>query len=65
MDIFVQNETSRLRAVVLGLPNSNGPIPSPAETYDSKSYESVVKGVYPKEEDIIAEMTAFEKILRK
>ena len=65
MDIFVQNETSRLRAVVLGLPNSNGPIPSPAETYDSKSYESVVKGVYPKEEDIIAEMAAFEKVLRK
>ncbi len=65
MDIFVQNETSRLRAVVLGLPNSNGPIPSPAETYDSKSYESVLNGVYPKEEDIIAEMAAFEKILRK
>ena len=65
MDIFVQNETSRLRAVVLGLPNSNGPIPSPSETYDSKSYESVVNGVYPKEKDIIAEMTAFEKILRK
>lgn len=65
MDIFVQNETSRLRAVVLGLPNSNGPIPNLTETYDSKSYESVVKGVYPKEEDIITEMAAFEKVLRK
>lgn len=65
MEIFVQNETSRLRAVILGLPQSNGPIPSLSETYDSKSYESVIKGIYPSQESITAEMTAFEKILRK
>ena len=65
MEIFVQNETSRLRTVVLGLPQSNGPTPTLAETYDSKSYESVKNGVYPSQEDITAEMGAFEKILRK
>lgn len=65
MEIFVQNETSRLRAVVLGLPNSNGPVPTPAETYDSKSYESVINGTYPKENDIIAEMTALKEIFLK
>ena len=65
MEIFVQNETSRLRAVVLGLPQSNGPAPSLAETYDSKSFESVKNGVYPTQEAITAEMGAFEKILRK
>ena len=65
MELFVQNETSRLRAVVLGLPDSNGPTPALSETYDSKSYESVLKGIYPVQEDITAEMNAFEKILRK
>lgn len=65
MEIFVQNETSRLRTVVLGLPQSNGPTPTLAETYDSKSYESVKNGVYPTQEAITAEMDAFEKILRK
>lgn len=65
MEIFVQNETSRLRTVVLGLPQSNGPTPTLAETYDSKSYESVKNGVYPTQEAITAEMDAFEMILRK
>mgnify|MGYP002624357404 FL=1 len=65
MEIFVPNETARLRAVVLGLPDSNGPVPSEAETYDSKSYESVVKGIYPTQEAITAEMTAFRNVLRK
>ena len=65
MEIFVSNETARLRAVVLGLPQSNGPVPTLEQTYDSKSYESVKNGVYPSQEDIIAEMDAFEKILRK
>ena len=65
MEIFVSNETARLRAVVLGLPQSNGPVPTLEQTYDSKSYESVMNGVYPSQEDIIAEMDAFEKILRK
>lgn len=65
MEIFVQNETSRLRTVVLGLPQSNGPTPTLAETYDSKSYESVKNGVYPTQEAITAEMGAFEKILKK
>ena len=53
MNIHVTNETSRLRAVVLGRPESNGPAPSLEETFDSKSYESVLNGVYPKDEDIV------------
>ena len=65
MDLHVQNETSRLREVVLGLPWSNGPVPSLEETFDSKSYESVLNGVYPEEKDIVREMGAFEAILLK
>ena len=65
MDIFVKSETGRLREVVLGLPDSNGPVPKLRETFDAKSYESVLKGIYPKQEDITREMNAFEAVLLK
>ncbi len=54
-----------MREVVLGLPVSSGPVPTLDQTYDSKSYESVKNGIYPKEEDIVHEMGAFEAILLK
>ena len=50
---------------MLGLPYSNGPTPTLEQTFDSKSYESVLKGVYPEEKDIVKEMDAFEDILHK
>ena len=65
MELHIKNETSRLRAVVLGLPESPGPVPRLEETFDSKSYESVLHGVYPQEADIVREMDAFLAILRK
>lgn len=65
MKLNIKNETSRLKAVVLGLPKSPGPVPELSETYDAKSYESVIKDIYPTEESIINEMQAFCKVLRK
>ena len=65
MELHVTNETGRLREVVLGLPHSNGPVPSLEDTIDSKSYESVLHEVYPSEQDIITEMSAFEAVLHK
>ncbi len=65
MQLHITSETGRLRAVVLGWPYSPGNTPTLEETFDSKSYESVLHGVYPAEEDIIREMTAFEKVLKK
>ena len=65
MELHVVNETARLREVVLGLPQSNGPVPPLSETFDSKSYESVLHGVYPADKDIVAEMGAFEAVLNK
>lgn len=61
----VKNETSRLKAVVLGIANSNGATPSEAEVYDPKSLEHIKSGTYPIETDMILEMTAFEKVLKK
>ena len=61
----VQDETSRLRAVVLGTAISNGPPPSVEEAYDPKSLEHIKAGTYPKEEDMVAEMDAFNKVFEK
>ncbi len=65
MHLNVKNETSTLKAVVLGQPGSIGPIPSLEKTFDAKSYESIQQGVYPTGEAICNEMSAFEKILLK
>jgi N-dimethylarginine dimethylaminohydrolase len=65
MNLNVKNETSPLKAVVLGQPGSIGPVPRLDQTFDAKSYESVLKGVYPTEESIYKEMNEFEKVLLK
>lgn len=65
MKLNINNETGRLKSVVLGQPVSMGADPTLEESYDAKSYHTIQQGVYPKEEDIIHEMTDFEKILKK
>ncbi len=65
MKLNINNETGRLKSVVLGQPVSMGSDPTLEESYDAKSYHTIQQGVYPKEEDIIHEMTEFEKVLRK
>ncbi len=61
----VKNETSRLRAVVLGSAIDNGPTPMADEAYDPKSLEHILAGTYPNESDMVAEMEAFNKVLQK
>lgn len=61
----IKNETSRLRAVVLGVANSNGPTPTAEEAYDPKSLEHILSGTYPKEADMIPEMDAFYRVFEK
>lgn len=51
--------------MVLGTAKSPGPIPKPEEAYDPKSLEHILAGTYPKEEDMIREMEAFSKVLKK
>ncbi|MDR7807118.1 arginine deiminase family protein [Riemerella anatipestifer] len=65
MKLNIKNETGKLKSVVLGQPHSNGPIPTLEESYDAKSYHSIENSIYPKEEDIINEMNAFESVLKK
>jgi N-dimethylarginine dimethylaminohydrolase len=65
LKLNVKNETSRLKAVVLGISKSNGPIPKVEDCYDPKSIQHVLAGTYPKEADMILEMEAVAAILEK
>ncbi|WP_041494950.1 dimethylarginine dimethylaminohydrolase family protein [Nonlabens marinus] len=65
LDLHVQNETSRLRAVVLGTARSNGPVPDLKDAYDPKSREHIIAGTYPKNEDMVVEMEALAAVFEK
>lgn len=65
LQLKVTNETSKLKAVILGIAYSNGPIPSLEEAYDPKSAQHIKNGTYPKEGDMILEMNAVAKVLHK
>lgn len=61
----VKNETSRLRAVLLGTAESSGPVPSVNEAYDPKSIQHIKNGSYPNEEDMLKELGALCHIFNK
>jgi N-dimethylarginine dimethylaminohydrolase len=65
LELKVNNETSRLRAVVLGTAVNNGPTPSIDAAYDPKSLEHILAGTYPVEQDMVIEMEALNKVLQK
>jgi N-dimethylarginine dimethylaminohydrolase len=65
LKLNVTNETSRLRAVILGTAENNGPTPLPEEAYDPKSLEHILAGTYPSEEDMIVEMEAINAVFHK
>lgn len=61
----INDETSRLGAVVLGTAKSFGGTPTIEEAYDPKSLEHIKKGTFPKEEDLVKEMEDFADVFRK
>ena len=65
LELNVKNETARLRKVILGVANSNGPTPTVDEAYDPKSLEHIVADTYPLEKDMIVEMDAFNAVFEK
>ena len=65
LKLNVNNETSRLLAVVLGTAKSNGSTPKLEECYDPKSRQNVLNNTYPTEIDMINEMNQFEQVLLK
>ncbi|MDX1762386.1 MAG: amidinotransferase, partial [Christiangramia sp.] len=65
MKLNIKNETSRLRAVVLGTAESPGPTPEYENAYDPKSAEHILAGTYPVEKDMVKEMEAVREVLEK
>lgn len=65
LNLNVKDETSRLRKVILGIANSNGPTPTVEEAYDPKSLEHIIAGTYPVEKDMVYEMEAFNSVFEK
>ena len=61
----VTDETSRLRAVILGTALSNGGVPKLEDAYDPKSLLHIKENTYPKEEDMVEEMNAVEEVFNK
>ena len=65
LNLNVNNETSKLKAVVLGTALSLGPTPKLEDCYDPKSREHVLNNTYPNEEDLIQEMDEFFQVLKR
>jgi N-dimethylarginine dimethylaminohydrolase len=65
LELNIKNETSRLRAVILGTAQSTGGVPKVEDCYDPKSIEHVLSGTYPKEDAMILEMDAVAEVLKK
>ncbi|NRD21060.1 amidinotransferase [Winogradskyella eckloniae] len=65
MKLNIENETSRLKAVILGTAESVGPIPSIEDAYDPKSIQHIKAGTYPIESDMINEMKAVANVFKK
>lgn len=65
ISLHIVNETSPLKAVVVGTAQGSGPTPKPEETYDPKSLQHILAGTYPLEADMIPEMDGLAQILQK
>ncbi|MDN6280330.1 MAG: arginine deiminase family protein [Psychroflexus sp.] len=65
LKLNIKDETSHLKAVVLGTANSSGETPKIEDTYDPKSKLHIKNGTYPKNEDMVEEMEAVADVLKK
>jgi len=65
MKINIENETQRIRVVVVGIADDFGGTPKEEECYDPKSREYVKAGTFPIEKDCIAELNALVHVFEK
>lgn len=63
MKLFVKNETSRLKSVLLGNANNIEKKPNIYQTYDPLSIINLKRGTYPKKSDLIKELDSYKKAL--
>ena len=65
MTFSVNDETSKLVSVIIGIANSLGGIPKIEDLYDPKSIENLNKGEYPLELDMINELENLSNTLKR
>lgn len=65
LSLHIQNETSALKAVVLGTAKQCGSPPSLETANDPQSKKHLIAGTYPRESDMIPEMQAVEAVLKR
>ncbi|MEM9859228.1 MAG: arginine deiminase-related protein [Bacteroidota bacterium] len=65
INVSIKDETSRLRAVVLGTAKGFGGVPSLDEAYDPKSKQHIINGTYPEEDHLTDEMEGFAAVFEK
>ena len=62
---FVNNETGKLKLVLVGIADDFGGTPKLEECYDPKSRENVVLKKFPIEKELIKEVESFITVLKK
>jgi len=65
MKINIENESGKLKAVVLGIATDFGGTPNFEDCYDPKSRAHVKSGTFPKNEDCLIEMDALVTVFEK
>lgn len=65
LKLHVNNEYARLKSVLFGTAQTNGPIPSIENCYDPSSLSHVLSGTYPTEADMQREMSAVMAVFQK
>jgi len=65
LSLLINNEFSRLRSVLFGVAQSNGPIPLAEDCYDPNSLRHVRSGTYPVEADMSLEMASVLAVFKK
>ena len=65
MKINIENESGKLKAVVLGIANDFGGTPSLEDCYDPKSKAHVKEGTFPTNEACVNEMDALVNVFKK
>tara|TARA_B100001057_G_C22763908_1_gene916960 strand:- start:385 stop:1308 length:924 start_codon:yes stop_codon:yes gene_type:complete len=63
MKLFINNETSRLKSVLLGNAKNIEKIPTIHQTYDPSSIINLKRGTYPEKSDLIKELKSYKKSL--
>ncbi len=65
MNFSVNDETSKLISVIIGIANNSGGIPKLKDLYDPKSIENLKSGKYPLESIMVNQLENFSNILIK